>query len=201
MVIREPGVAEPKHPIEDGRASAANKDWWMWPLRRFGPGPDPVEVDIFAVVAGLVIGPDLLHGLDTLPHHDHPDARVGAMIAHLGPVPARTHPELQAAAREVVDARDLFRRDDRVTFNNQADAAGDADIAGRLRGGGEVGRFERSDLEPWRCRGGHRSANGIGRLIDDARTRTYIHCIPPPSASGHVLAWASPNPIPGFHVP
>jgi hypothetical protein len=59
------------------------------------------------------------------------------MIAHLGPVPARTHAELQAAAREVVDARDLFRRGDRVTFDDQADAAGNADIAGRLRGGGK----------------------------------------------------------------
>jgi hypothetical protein len=83
------------------------------------------------------MGPDLLHGLDPLPHDGHPDARVGAMIAHLGPVPARTHAELQAAAREVVDARDLFRRDDRVTFNDQTNAAGDAEIAGRLRGGGE----------------------------------------------------------------
>ena len=59
------------------------------------------------------------------------------MIAHLGPVPTRTHAEVQAAAREVVDARDLLRRGDRVTFDDQADAAGDADIAGRLRSGGE----------------------------------------------------------------
>jgi hypothetical protein len=59
------------------------------------------------------------------------------MIAHLGPVPARTHAELQAAAREVVDARDLLCGGDRVTFDDQADAAGDAEIAGRLGGGGE----------------------------------------------------------------
>src|SRR4029453_4623493 len=134
VVIGEPGVPEPKHAIEDSWAGAANENWWVWPLRRLGPRPDSVEVDVFAVVAGLVIGPDLLHGLDALPHDGHPDARVGAMIAHLGPVPACTHPELQAATREVVDARDLFRRNDRVTFDDQADAAGDADIPGRLRG-------------------------------------------------------------------
>src|SRR5215211_2828247 len=137
VVIGEPGVAEPKHSIEDGGAGAANEHWWVWPLRRLRPRPDPVEVDVFAVVAGLVMGPDLLHGLDPLPHDGHPNSRVGAMIAHLGPVPARTHAELQAAAREVVDARDLFRGDDRVTFHDQADAAGDADVAGRLRGGGK----------------------------------------------------------------
>ena len=90
----------------------------MWPLRRFGPGPDPIEVDVFAVVAGLVLGPDLLHGLDPLPHNGHPDARVGAVMAHLGAVPARTHPELQSAAREVVNARDRIRRDDRVTLDD-----------------------------------------------------------------------------------
>src|SRR5215211_5467918 len=137
VVIGEPGVAEPKHSIEDGWAGAANEHWWVWPLRRLRPRPDPVEVDVFAVVAGLVMGPDLLHGLDPLPHDGHPNARVGAMIAHLGPVPARTHAELQAATREVVNARDLFRRDDWVTLDDQTDTAGDADIAGRLRGGGE----------------------------------------------------------------
>src|SRR5215217_5756596 len=137
MVIGEPGVAEPKHPIQDGRTVAANEDWRVWPLRWLGPRPDPVEIDISAVVAGLVMGPDLLHGLDPLPHDIHPNSRIRAMIAHLGPVPARANAELQAAAREVVDARDLFRRDDRVTFDDQADAAGDTDIAGRLRGGGE----------------------------------------------------------------
>jgi len=40
------------------------------------------------------------------------------MMAHLGPVPARTHAELKPAAREVVDARDGVRGDDRVTFND-----------------------------------------------------------------------------------
>jgi class 3 adenylate cyclase len=137
VVVGEPGVAEPKHAIEHGRAGAANEDWWVWPLRRLGPRPDPVEVDIFAVVAGLVMGPDLFHGLDPLSHDGHPDARVGAMVPHFGPIPPRTHSELQAAAREVVDARNLFRRDDRVTFDDQANAAGDADIASRRRRSGE----------------------------------------------------------------
>jgi hypothetical protein len=69
-------------------------------------------------------------------------------------------------------------------------------IGQELGSGPEIGRREGSDLETRRRCGGHWSANGIGRLIDDVRARTYIHSIPTPSASGHVLAWASPNPIP-----
>jgi hypothetical protein len=50
--------------------------------------------------------------------------------------------------------------------------------------GREIGRRERPDLEPGlrgRCRGRHhRRANGIGLLIDDAPTRTYIRSHPHP---------------------
>ena len=54
--IGEPAVTKPKYPIKDGWALAANEDWRMWPLRRLGPGPDPVKVDVLAVRNGQIAG-------------------------------------------------------------------------------------------------------------------------------------------------
>jgi hypothetical protein len=48
-------------------ALAANDDWRVWPLRRLGPRPDPVKVDVFAVIAHLVVGPDCERSLLHLP--------------------------------------------------------------------------------------------------------------------------------------
>jgi hypothetical protein len=97
----------------------------MRALRRLRPGPDAVELDELPGVRRLVLRPDGLHRLDPLPHHRHPPARVGAVIGHLLPVPPRADAELEPPARQVVNAGDLFRGDDRVALDHQAHAGTD----------------------------------------------------------------------------
>jgi hypothetical protein len=59
------------------------------------------------------------------------------VVAHLLPVPAGADPELEAAAGEAVEGGDLFRGDDRVALDDEADAAADPQPRGRRGGGGE----------------------------------------------------------------
>ena len=51
---------------------------------------------------------------------------IGPVVGHLLAVPARADAELEAAAGQVVDRRDLLGGDDRVALDHQADAAADA---------------------------------------------------------------------------
>ena len=64
---------------------------------RLGVRPDPLERDVLAGVAGLLLRPDRLHRLDALAHQRHPRARVGAVVAHLLAVPAGADAELAGA--------------------------------------------------------------------------------------------------------
>ncbi len=98
----------------------------MRPLFRLGVRPDALERDVLTDIRSLVLGPDRLHRLDPLPQDSHPPAWVGTVVAHLLAVPAGADSELEAAAGQVVDARHLLRRDDRVTLDDQADAAAHA---------------------------------------------------------------------------
>src|SRR5258706_2483688 len=127
-VIGQPPVAEGTYPVEHRRTVAADEHWWVWPLFRLGVGPDALERDVLTDVGRLVLGPDRLHRLDPLPQDRHPPAWVGTVVAHLLAVPAGADPELEAAAGQVVDARHLLRRDDRVTLDDQADAAAHAQL-------------------------------------------------------------------------
>ena len=55
------------------------------------------------------------------------------MVAHLLAIPAAADPELEPAARQMVDRCDLLRGRDRVALDDQADAAADPQRRGRLR--------------------------------------------------------------------
>jgi len=50
IMVGEPGVAERQYPIQHPRPVPADQDRRMGPLRRLGPGPDPVERDVLARV-------------------------------------------------------------------------------------------------------------------------------------------------------
>ncbi len=96
------------------------------------------------------------------------------MVAHLLAVPAGAHAEVQATAREVVDARDLLGGDDRVALDHQADAAGDPQ-----RGGGGGGRRQRHEQVvgvgvdarqlPARRVGGLAAGGNVGVLREEQR--------------------------------
>ena len=98
-------------------------------LDRLRPAPDRVEVDVLAVVGGLVLGPDRLHRLDALAHQREAAVRIGAVVLHLLAVPTRADAEQEAPARQPVDARDLLRRDDRVALDHEADAGRDSRLS------------------------------------------------------------------------
>src|SRR5690606_4873570 len=59
-----PAIAVFEHAVEGARAVAADEHGRMWLLLRLRPRPNGVEVDELAVVFGLVVGPDRLHGED-----------------------------------------------------------------------------------------------------------------------------------------
>src|SRR5436190_12461033 len=110
-------------------------------LDRLRPGPDPIEVDMFAVVGGLVLGPDRLHGFDPLAHDGEAPLWVRAVILHLLDVPAGSHAEEEPAAGEAIERGDLLRGDDRVALDDEADAGGEEYALGR--GGRRGQRDER----------------------------------------------------------
>src|SRR4051812_3009606 len=97
--VGQPTVAEGQHAIEHRRPVAADEHGRVWTLRGLRPGPDAIEVDVLAVIAGLVFGPDRLHRFDPLGHDRHAPARVGAVVLHLLAVPAGADAELEAPAR------------------------------------------------------------------------------------------------------
>ena len=131
--VREPHVAEGRTRSSTPRPVAADQHRRVRRLGGLRPRPDALEVHEAPVVARLVLRPDRLHRLDALAQQLHPGARVGAVVAHLLPVPAGADAELQPAAGEVVDARDLLGGDDRVALDDEADAAADPQV--RRRGG------------------------------------------------------------------
>src|SRR6478672_3868658 len=134
--VRHSFVAVGEHAADDAFAGAADEDGWVWLLRRLGPGPDGVEVDVAAVVLGLVVGPDLAHRLHALVH-DRPAGRwVDAVVGNLLWDPAGADAEQHASVREEVEAGDRLRRRDRLPLGHQAHAGPEPQ---RLRRGGGVG--------------------------------------------------------------
>ena len=90
-------------------------------LHRLRPAPDRVEVDEFAVVFGRILCPDRLHRLDALFHQAvlRPLEVVHAVVSHLLDEPANPDADLDAAARDRVQGRDLLRRGNRVAHRQQ----------------------------------------------------------------------------------
>ena len=106
-------------------------------LGGLGPGPDLVEVDVLAVELGLVLCPDLLHRPHLLAETLEARLVVRAVVLHLFGIPPAPDAELEAPARERVEARHLLGGDDRVALDDEADARADPDALGRRRGGHE----------------------------------------------------------------
>src|SRR5829696_296849 len=129
--VREPAVAVGEHALVDGRPIAADQDRWMWLLKRFGKRRDPIEVDVAASVARLLLGPHRFAGLDALAQDREALLRVRAVVAHLLQVPAGADAEQHPAAGEAVHGRDLLGSRDRVAFDQQADRGADLDPLGR----------------------------------------------------------------------
>jgi hypothetical protein len=61
----------------------------------------------------------------------------GAVVFHFLDVPAAADAEHEAAARQLVEAGDTFRGDDRIALGNEADAGAENQLAGRRCGEGQ----------------------------------------------------------------
>ena len=86
-------------------------------------------------------GPQRLHRQHALAQQLEARVVAGAVVLHLLDVPAAADGEDEAAARELVEAGDRFRGDDRVALRHQADAGAELERFGRR--GGERQRDER----------------------------------------------------------
>src|SRR5687768_7719195 len=120
-VVRNPRVAEGDHPLVHGPAVAADEDGWMRLLHRFRPGPDAIEAHVLALIARLLGGPDLAHGLDALAHQPEAALRIGPVVSHLLEVPSSADPEQEAPAGDAVESCDLLRADDRISLDDEAE--------------------------------------------------------------------------------
>jgi hypothetical protein len=112
------------------------------------------------VVAGLLVRPDLLAGLDALAQDPEPLRGVGAVVSHLLEVPARPDAEQQASAGEPVERGDGLRGGDRVPLDQQADRVADPDALG---GVGHGGQGDERVVDP-RVLARQLAARGVGRL-------------------------------------
>src|SRR4029453_12069240 len=84
----QPRVTGGGQPPPRGRALPAEVDRGVRLLHRLRPGEDRIEVDLPAVELRLVVGPDLLERGELLVDTGSAGGRVGAVVAHLLPVPA-----------------------------------------------------------------------------------------------------------------
>ena len=100
-----------------------------------GLGQDHVrrEVDELAVVLGLVVGPDRLHGGLVLTQHGVAAGPVDAVVLSFGAVPAEPDPQRDPAPGEMVERRHLLGQQDRVVLRDEQDAGAEPD-ARRHRG-------------------------------------------------------------------
>src|SRR5579859_6568649 len=99
--------------------------------------PNRVEVDELAVEPGLFLGPERLHGEHALAQQLEAGLVLRAVVRHLLDVPAAADRKFEAATRELIEAGDGFRGDDRVVLRHQTDAGPDAKRARRRRREGE----------------------------------------------------------------
>src|SRR3954447_13726470 len=96
---REPAVAIFDDAAQRVIGLPAEDDRRMRLLRRLWPGPDLVEIDHLAVILGLVLGPQRLHGEDALAHQLEAGVIARAVIFHLLDVPAAANAEDETPAR------------------------------------------------------------------------------------------------------
>ena len=99
--------------------------------------PDFVEVHELAVVLGLFVGPDFLHGLDALAAYLPAPVERRAVVLHLLGVPAAADAEDQPAVGQLVHGRHFVGHRDRVALDHQTDAAADLDRVGHRGRGGQ----------------------------------------------------------------
>src|SRR5439155_5223785 len=111
---REPAVTVLDDAPERARPVAAEEHRRMRLLDGLRPRPERRKADQLALEARLVLGPDPLHGLDTLAEELPAGAEVGAVVLHLLGVPAASDAEQETPAGEEVEGRDLLGGRERV---------------------------------------------------------------------------------------
>src|SRR5438270_8133707 len=141
-LIPAAGAREPAIAILDDAAQrvislATEDDRRVWFLQRLRPRPHLVEIHRLAVIFGFLLGPQRLHREDTLAHQLEARVVAGAVVLHLLDIPAAADPEDEAAARQLIEAGDAFRRDDRIALGNECDAGAEHQLSGRRCGEGQ----------------------------------------------------------------
>ena len=95
------------------------------------PREDRLEVDLFAVVLGALVGPDRLHRLDAFAHQAEAAIEIRAVVLHLLAVPAAADPEQEATVRDAIEACHFLREGERIALDDERDAGAELQRPGR----------------------------------------------------------------------
>ena len=106
-------------------------------LLRLWVGPHRIEIDHLAVIGGFFLGPHRLHRQDAFTHQLEAGFVLGAVVFHLLDIPAAADAKDKPPTRQLVEASDAFRGDDRVALGNEADAGAKDQLFRRRRGKAE----------------------------------------------------------------
>src|SRR5262249_34125673 len=93
-----------------------------------------IEVDVFSVVLGFVLGPDFLHRQDPLAHQSPSSLEVRAVILHFLDVPASPDSKKESTSGKHVHAGDLFCGSDRISLDDRTDSSPEFEFSSRGRG-------------------------------------------------------------------
>ena len=131
------------------------------------------EVVVGPVVLGLVLRPELLHGLDGLPGLGPPMVEVAAHDLRFLSEPAGADPEDEAAVGVPVQGGDLLGQQQRVALGHQADAGAQLDRCRYRRRPGQG--HERVDDAPVLFRDDAVRRAGVRRCCPDRKNRVFRH--------------------------
>src|SRR5829696_3057457 len=132
---REPAVTELDDPPYGVIGFPSQENRRVWVLLRFRVKPYRVEVDKLPVKFGFLSPPEFLHCEHPLAKKLESGLILGTVVFHLFDIPPAADGKQKAAIRELVEARDRLRGDDRITLRHKCDAG--ADLERSRRGGGK----------------------------------------------------------------
>ena len=130
----KPAIADLPDAPQRRFALTPENNRWMRGLDGLGIGADFREAAELTAELRLFLGPQHFHNFEILTRALRPAFPGDAHRGELFRQPAHTHAEIKTPARQLIQAGDFFRGDDRIALGYQANAGSQADRFG-LRGG------------------------------------------------------------------
>src|SRR5262249_44359871 len=126
----------PSHDAPKHRSprEVTEEDGWVGLLNRFGEGADKRKVIKLAVELCLLLGPEFLHGPDSLPRLPPGVGSVPPHDCRLFLVPTCTDTKQKPATGVVVQGRDLLGEQQRVVLWDQTNPCAELERPGYSRG-------------------------------------------------------------------